>query len=95
MAAGDRQCPRHAGCEHQRPNTQDEGSIEVPARGGKGEEANVPGGMPTAAPELLPLFRLVGLNTGGGGDGNFEKVIQLPGHQMEAILLKYVRIHQE
>ena len=55
----------------------------------------IPGGMPPAAPELLPLCLLCGWNAGGGGDGNPENVSQSPGHQVEAILLKDVRIRQE
>ena len=65
------------------------------ARGGKGEEADVPVGMPPAAPELLTLCHLGGCTSGGGGNGNPEKFSQLPGHQVEEILLKDVRICQE
>ena len=41
---------------------------------GKGEELDVPIGMPPAAPALLPLCSLGGWNAGGGGDGNLEEV---------------------
>ena len=51
--------------------------------------------MPPSAPELLPLCRLGGWTYGGGGNGKLEKVSQSPGHQVESILLKYVRIPQE
>ena len=67
----------------------------MPARGGKVEEADVPGGIPPVAPALLPLCRLGRWTTGGGGGGNPEKVSQFPGHQVEEILLKDVRIRQE
>ena len=63
--------------------------------GGKGEEADVPGGMPLADPVLLPLCRLGGQTAGGGGDGNIEDVSQSPGHQVEATLLKDTWIRQE
>ena len=63
-------------------------------RGGKWEEADVPGGMPPAAPALLILCRLRGWTSGGGGDGNLEEVSQLPGHQVEATLIKDVCIRQ-
>ena len=52
------------------PDSQDEGSSEVPTRGGKGKNTDVPEGMPPAAPTLLPLFRLGGWTAWGGGDGN-------------------------
>ena len=67
----------------------------MPAGDGKGEEADVPGGMPPAAPALLPLCLLGGWNSGGGGDVNPEDVSQSPVHQVEAILLKDVWIRQE
>ena len=60
-----------------------------------GGKADVPGGMPTEAPELLPLCRLGGWTAGGGGDANPEEVRQLTGHQVEEILLKVVWIRQE
>ena len=63
--------------------------------GGKGEEADVLGGMPPVAPALIPLYRLGRWTSGGGGNGNLEKVSQSHGHKMEAILLKDVWIHQE
>ena len=66
----------------------------MPAQGVKGEELDVPVGMPPAAPELLPLSRLGGWTAGGGGDDNPEEVSQLPGHQVELFLLKDVRIRQ-
>ena len=50
----------------------------MPTGGRKGEEVDVPGGMPPAAPELLPLCCLGGWTAGGGGDGNLEEVIQYP-----------------
>ena len=40
-----------------------------------------------AAPALLQLCRIGGCTSGGGVDGNPEKVSQSPGHQVEAILL--------
>ena len=67
---------------------------EVPTGGGKGEEADVPGGMPPAAPALLPLCRLLGWTDGGGGNGNLEEVSQLPVYQVEATLLKDVWLSQ-
>ena len=66
----------------------------MPTGGVKGEEADVPGGMPPAAPTLLPLCRLGEWTAGGGGDGNLEEVIQSPGHQVEASLIKEVWIRQ-
>ena len=63
--------------------------------GGEEEEAEVPGGMPPAAQALLPLCRLGGWISGSGGDGNPEKVSQLPGHQVAANLLKDVWLRQE
>ena len=63
--------------------------------GGKGEEADVPGGMPLAAQALIPLCRLVGWTAGGGGDGNIEEFSQSPGHQVEATLLEDVWIRQK
>ena len=84
-------CSYHIG----RPVAQDEGSREVPVGGGRGREADVPGGMPTSAPALLPLFIIGGWTAGGGGDGNLEEVSHSSGHQVEAILLKDVRIRQE
>ena len=67
----------------------------MPAGDGKGEEADVPGGMPPEAPELIPLCHLNGWTAGGRGDGNPEEVSQSPGHQVEATLLKDVWIRQE
>ena len=58
----------------------------MPPGGGKGEEVDVPGGMPLAAPALLPLCGLGGCISRGGGDGNPEEVSQSPGHQVEATL---------
>ena len=46
----------------------------MPAGGGKGEEADVPGGMPPAAPALLPLCRLGGWTSGSGGDGTLKRL---------------------
>ena len=63
--------------------------------GRKGEEADVPGGMPPTAQALLPLCSLGGWTVGGGGNGNLEQVSQSPGHQVEATLLKDVRVRQE
>ena len=67
----------------------------MPSGGGKGEEADVPVGMPPAAPSLLSLCRLGGWSSGGAGDGNPEEVGQSPGHQVVATLLKDVWIRQE
>ena len=67
----------------------------MPAGGVKGEEADVPVGMPPSAPALLPFCCLVGWTVGGGGDGNLEEVSQSPGHKVEAALLKDVWIRQE
>ena len=50
------------------------GPGEVPAGGRRGEEVDVPGGMPPAVPALLPLCRLGGWTLGAGGDGNLEEV---------------------
>ena len=58
--------------------------------GKKGEETDVPRGMPPAAPALLPLFRLGGWTAGGGGNGNLEEVSQSPGQKVEATLMKDV-----
>ena len=63
--------------------------------GGKGVEADVPGGMPPSAPALLPPFRLGGWTSRGGGNGNHEKVSQSPVHQVEATLIKDVWIRQD
>ena len=93
--AGDRKYSRNAGLEHRHPVAQDEGPREVTAGGGKGKEADVPGGMPPAVLALLPLCCLGGWTAVGGGDGNPEEVSQLPGHQVGKILLKDVRIRQE
>ena len=60
----------------------------MPTGGGKGEEADVPGGMPPAAPELLPIFRLGGWTSGGGSNSNLEEVSQSPGNQVEVTLLE-------
>ena len=68
-----------------------ENTREVPAEGGEGEEANVHGGMPTAAQELLPRFCLGGWNSGCGGVNNTKKDSQLPGHKVAATLLGDVR----
>ena len=68
---------------------------EVPTGCRKGKEADVPGVVPLAAPELLPLCRLGGWTVGGGGNGNSEEVSQSPVHQVEATLLKDVWIRQE
>ena len=68
---------------------------KVPTGGGKGEEANVLGDMPPAAPAFIPLFRLSRWTSGGEGDGSSEEVSQSPGHQVEATLLEDVWIRQE
>ena len=57
-------------------------------RGGTGEEEDVSRGLPTSALALLPLCRLSGRAAGDGGDGYPEKNSQLPGHPVEAFLLK-------
>ena len=57
--------------------------------------SDIPGGMPPAAPALLPLCGLGGWISWGGGNGNPEEVSQLHGHQVESILLKDVQIRQE
>ena len=67
----------------------------MPAGGGEGEEADVPGGIPPEFQALLPLFCLDGWNAGGGVYGNLEEVSQLPRHQVEATLLEDVWVHQE
>ena len=67
----------------------------MPAGAGKGEEANVPAGMPPAAQELLPLFCLGGWISGCGGDRYPEEDSQLPGHRVAEILLMDVRLRQE
>ena len=63
--------------------------------GGKGEEEDVPEGMPPVAPSLLPIFRLGGWTVGGGVVVNLEDVSLSPGHQVDATLLKDVWILQE
>ena len=65
---------------------------EVPPRGRKVEEEDVPGGLPPATLTLLPLCSLSGRAAGGGGDGYPEKDSQSPGHQVAAALLKDVWI---
>ena len=87
LASGDRQCLWHACREHWRPDAQDKGPIEVPPQGGMGGKEDVYGGLPPAASALLPLCRIGGRTSGGGGDGYPEKVIQSPGHQVETFLL--------
>ena len=77
------------------PNPYGLGPRKMPTGGGKGGEVDVLGGMPPAAPALLPLCRLVRLTSGGGGNGNLEEVSQSPGHQVEATLLEDVWIRQE
>ena len=67
----------------------------MPSQGQKGEEEDVPGGLPPAASTLLPLFSLGGRAAGGGGDGYPEKDSQSPGHQVAEALLKDVWIRQE
>ena len=49
----------------------------------------------TSASELLSPFRLGGRAAGGGGGGYLEKDSQLPGHQVEAVLLEDVWISQD
>ena len=66
----------------------------MPAGGRKGEEEDVPVGIPPAAPALITLFRLGGWTAGGVGEGNLEEVSQSPGHQVEETLLKDVCIRQ-
>ena len=66
----------------------------MPTGGGKGEEADVPGGNPPEAPALLPLCRLGGWTAGGGGDGYLEEVSQSPGRQVEGTLIEDVWITQ-
>ena len=63
--------------------------------GRKGEEADVPRGMPPAAPELLPLCCLSVWTAWFGGNSNLEEVSQSSGHQVEATLLKDVWIRQD
>ena len=58
-------------------------------------QKQVYGGLPPVASELLPLCRLGGRATRGGGDGYPEKDSQLPGHQVEAVLLEDVWIRQD
>ena len=48
----------------------------MPAGGVNGEESYVPGGMPPAAPALIPIFRLSGWTVVGGGNVNLEEVSQ-------------------
>ena len=91
----DQQIPRHAGREHRHPNAQDQRSSKVLALGGKGEKADVPGGLPPAAPALLLLCSLGGWTDGGVGDGNLEEVRQSPDHQVESTLLKDMWVRQE
>ena len=67
----------------------------MPAGGGEGEEAGVPGGMPPSEQALLPLCCLGVWTAGYGGDGNPENDSQLPGHKVAATLLKYVWLRQE
>ena len=64
-------------------------------RGGKGEEADVPVGMPPAEPPLLLLCRLGGWTAGGRGNGNLEEVSKSPRHQVEATLLEDVWICED
>ena len=67
----------------------------MPPRGRKGEEKDVSRGLPPETLALLPLCRLGGRATGGGGDGYPEKDSQWPGHQVEVDLFIDVWIHQE
>ena len=67
----------------------------MPAGGGEGEEADVPGGIPPEFQALLPLFCLDGWTAWSGGDSNPENYIQSPGHNVAATLLEDVRLRQE
>ena len=66
----------------------------MPPQGGKGEEKDVSGGLTPAALALLPLCHLGGRAAGGRCDGYSEKDSQLPGYQVEEVLLKDVWIRQ-
>ena len=68
---------------------------EVTPRGRKGEEEDVPVGLPPATSTLLHLCSLGGRAAGGGGDGYPEKDSQSPCHQVAAALFKDVWIRQE
>ena len=67
----------------------------MPPLGRKGEEKDVSGNLPTAASALLPLCRLGGRAAGSGRNSYHEKDSQLPGHQVEAVILEDVWIRQE
>ena len=67
----------------------------MPPQGRKVEEEDVSGGLPPAMLILIPLCRLGGRDSVGGGDGYPEKDSQSPGHQVEADPLKDVWIRQE
>ena len=67
----------------------------MPPRDVTGEEEDAYGGLPPAASTLLPLCRLYGQAAGGGGNGYLEKDSHSPDHQVEAVLLEEVWIHQE
>ena len=95
LATGDRHFLRHAFREHWRPVVCKKDAGEVPPRCRKGEEEDVPGGLPPATSTLLFLCGLGGRASGGGGDGYPEKDIHSPSHQVAAAELKDVWIRQE
>ena len=72
-----------------------ENTREVPAGGGEGEEAGVPGGVPPAEQALLPCCCLGGWTSGCEGNGNSEKDSQSPGQKLAATLLEDVWLLQE
>ena len=53
----------------------------------RGEEVDVPGGMPTEEQAIIPLCRLSGWIAGSEGDSNSEKVSKSLGHQVTSALL--------
>ena len=67
----------------------------MPAGGGEGEEADVPGGMNPAAQALPPLCCLGGWTAKCGDNGNPEKDSQSPGQKVAATLIYDMWVRQE
>ena len=89
------QFSRHACNQHSHQVPLCEKPREVFTGGGEGEEEDVPGGMPSSAQAILPLFCLGGWVSWSGGNSNPEKVSQSLGHRLSVTLLKDVWVHQK